>query len=410
MTTAGSFPGANAPRQAWILRPEAPSSLRIWGLTPDERLRRSLARAGCRHVRVVISANGDEAPAGTSLLLFRGDVVLDERLVSGLMDVRGVVLMPPPRSGLEGAVAAHVDAADVPRALELLAGRTAAPVDEPGLRPVAPDELAPAYLAALRKSEPPLVLSGRADRARETEDRLFSAAYKGKTDLVTQWLWPRPAARVTRWLAAAGVHPNTVTLAGGILAIAAALLFWKGWFGIGLVAAWLMTFLDTVDGKLARVSLTSSRVGHVMDHGLDLVHPPFWYLAFGLGLGAGHAVATAVAVIGYLVGRLLEGVFLLAFRIETHAWRPLDSLFRTITARRNPNLILLSVGALGGRPDLGLVMVALWTLASLGFHSVRLAQAALESRRGTEIRRWDEAPAQAVRPSVLMETEDRSAA
>jgi phosphatidylglycerophosphate synthase len=47
-----------------------------------------------------------------------------------------------------------------------------------------------------------------------------------------------------------------------------------------------MTLLDTVDGKLARVTVASSKFGHVLDHGVDIVHPPFWYLAWGLGLGA----------------------------------------------------------------------------------------------------------------------------
>ena len=78
----------------------------------------------------------------------------------------------------------------------------------------------------------------------------------------------------------------------------------------------------------------------------------------------------------------------LAFDIETHSWRPIDSLFRTITARRNPNLILLSVGALGGRPDLGMWMVALWTLVSLGFHSARLVQAFAARRGGETIAAW----------------------
>ena len=44
-----------------------------------------------------------------------------------------------------------------------------------------------------------------------------------------------------------------------------------------------MTFLDTVDGKLARTTLTSSKWGDIFDHGIDLVHPPFWYVAWGAG-------------------------------------------------------------------------------------------------------------------------------
>src|SRR3546814_17463336 len=55
-------------------------------------------------------------------------------------------------------------------------------------------------------------------------------------------------------------------------------------FGWGLVAAYAMTFLDTVDGKLARVTLTSSPIGNVFDHGIDLVHPPFWWWAWIVGL------------------------------------------------------------------------------------------------------------------------------
>jgi hypothetical protein len=97
-----------------------------------------------------------------------------------------------------------------------------------------------------------------------------------------------------------------------------------------------------------------------------------------------------VVIAGYLLGRGLEGGFILAFEIETHCWRPIDSLFRTITARRNPNLLLLSVGTLGGRPDLGLVMVAIWTVVCMGFHIERILQALFERSRGIRIECWDE--------------------
>src|SRR5690606_3143904 len=115
-------------------------------------------------------------------------------------------------------------------------------------------------------------------------------------------------------------------------------LFWTGHFGWGLVAAWGMTFLDTVDGKLARVTLTSSKIGNVFDHGIDLIHPPFWWWAWLVGVQAGlHPVANptlvlAVIVVGYVVQRIFEGVFLALFKVEMHAWRPFDSFFRLITA------------------------------------------------------------------------------
>jgi phosphatidylglycerophosphate synthase len=344
-------PADSAPR-AWIVLPPDAPEVRIWGLSPEER-----------------------------------------------------------GAGRRGApVAAHVRADGFEEAIALLRDRAPLAETPPGVRRVTPGDLAPSYIASLRKAEPPYVLVARPEEIPAIEEKLFGAAYKSITDLVTKWAWPVPAAAVTRVLARRGVHPNTVTIASWILAIAAALLFAGGWFGLGLVAAWAMTFLDTVDGKLARVTLTSSPFGHVLDHGLDLIHPPFWYLAWGVGLSGGLEAATAVVVIGYLVGRLLEGLFLLIFGMETHCWRPIDSLFRTITARRNPNMILLTVGALAGAPDLGMVMVAIWTVVSIGFHVVRLLQAFVARARGEVIAPWDEGSATEPRPTEDAEAETESAA
>jgi phosphatidylglycerophosphate synthase len=368
---------------AWILTPPGAPTLEIWGMTPAERLRRSLLRADAAPVRTLGAEEGIESPGAA--LLARGDWIYDERLIEALAQAPNTVLLTAP-GGVP--VAAHVSA---DRAEETLAALRAGEPGAPGgLRALGPDELAPAYTAKLRKAEPPYLLPARPELASEIEEHTFSASYKGATDLVTKWVWPRPARAATRRLAAANVHPNTVTIASWVLAIAVFWLFARGHFGLGLAAAWVMTFLDTVDGKLARVTLTSSRLGDVLDHGLDLVHPPFWWWAWGVGLGWAFAPATLVVVVGYFAGRALEGIFLLAFRMETHCWRPVDTLFRTITARRNPNLILFSVGWLAGRPDLGMIMVALWTLASLAFHVVRLLQAFVARGRGDTIEPWDE--------------------
>jgi phosphatidylglycerophosphate synthase len=406
-----SSPADRAPR-AWIVLPPETPEMHIWGLSPEQRLRRSLRNAGCEGVERVAGGETPSAPESGTVLLLRGDAIFDPRLVEALLTATDTLLSLP-LAGAGGRalpVAAHVDAARFGEALALL--RDPAPSSEspPGLRRAAPGELAPAYIASLRKAEPPYVLLARPDAIPAIEEKLFGAAYKSITDLITKWAWPLPAAAVTRVLARRGVHPNTVTIASWILAIAAALLFATGRFGLGLVAAWVMTFLDTVDGKLARVTLTTSRFGHVLDHGLDLAHPPFWYLAWGFGAAGGLDAPTAVVVIGYFVGRLLEGLFLVSFGMETHCWKPIDSLFRTITARRNPNMILLTVAALAGAPDLGMPMVAIWTAVSIGFHSVRLLQAFVARARGEVIAPWDEVPGIGSRPTEDAEAETGSAA
>ena len=179
--------------------------------------------------------------------------------------------------------------------------------------------------------------------------------------------------------------------------LAAMALFWTGHHALGLVAAWLMTFLDTVDGKLARVTLRATPFGNYYDHLIDLIHPPFWWWAWIVGLPAAgftleHAgQVLAVIVAGYVLQRIEEGIFLACFGIEMHVWQRFDSRFRLITARRNPNLLLLTGSILIARPDLGIVAVAVWTAASLGVHALRLLQAALARRRG-KLQSWLAAP------------------
>jgi phosphatidylglycerophosphate synthase len=389
-------------RSAWIIGNERAPEVQVWALSTSERHRRLLARADCATIRT-LDANEDPGdPETPSVMIVRADAIIDERLVEGLSAAQNTILVAnrAQNAGWGGAVAAHVDSAHAAEALSVL--RHAAEDEQPptpetdqptpvaGIRLAAPGDLAPAYSARLRKFDPPYIYPARAESIREIEDRIFQSSYKGVTDLITKWIWPRPAAAVVRVLARAGIQPNTVTALSWLLAVAAGLLFWKGWFVFGLACGWLMTFLDTVDGKLARVTLTSSPFGHVFDHALDLIHPPLWYLAWGIGVSGTIDTATIVVIAGYLLGRGLEGIFILAFDIETHCWRPIDSLFRTITARRNPNLLLLSVGTLGGRPDLGLVMVAIWTVVCMGFHIERILQALFERSRGIRIECWDE--------------------
>jgi len=411
-TPPASADGAPSPqvpqvREVWIrTAPETP--ICVFGLTGVERLRRTFdllasgedgrltgarihqGEAPPSGLAAASAAAAEEAgPAGEArVLAIRGDAVYDERVVTSLLEAPGTALAAEADAS---PLAAHVSADQLAAAHRWLEGGP----PPRGVHVATPAELTPAYTSRLRKTQPPFAFVLRRGDEKRAEAVLFEAAYKGVTDLVTRYVWPLPARWLTAALARAGVTPNAVTAASWVLVLGALAAFAAGAFGAGLVLAWLMTFLDTVDGKLARVTLRSSRVGHVLDHGLDLVHPPFWYAAWGVGLAAGGPAwieaVTWIAVVGYVAGRLEEGIFLARFGFEIHSWRPLDSRFRLITARRNPNLVLLSAGTLVGRPDLGLAAVAAWTLASLGVHAVRLVQAWSQARRGDAVQAWQAA-------------------
>ena len=362
-----------------------------WGLTPRQRILRLLASAGVTDIVDDIAS----IPASGSVILLRGDYLFDDRVVNYLVDSPDMMLQVPQERN-HRIVAVRVGAHLAGQAADIIGGI----VNDrslPGVKTETLETLSISFQQRLLKFEPPFVLPVTAENKPNLERRLFDASYKGVTDLVTKWVWPHPARWAVGQCVRLGLRPNHVTIIGMMLVIIAGFFFVRGWYGWGLLAGWLMTFLDTVDGKLARVTVTSSRFGHYFDHIIDLVHPPIWYALWGAGLGTASLAGTGIAVsqaawvifIAYTVGRLVEGSFQWTLgRFGIFCWRPLDSYFRLITARRNPNMIFLTLSFLGGRPDLGLLAVALWTIATTLFLLVRLAQAGYVNARRGPLRSW----------------------
>lgn len=354
------------------------STLQVWALPSELRLQRQLTRVGAV----------DDSSATQRLVLLRADWVYDDALVRGLARSEDDVALVA-GDGAVVAIGMAAPAARATNAAALLADGQA-PAES---RRVTAAQLADGYNDALRKREPPYLMPLNEADLPAIERRIFAGSYKGVTDLVTLYAWPAPARWVTRVCANNGITPNQVTSASLVLVFAAMWLFWTGHFGWGMLAAWVMTFLDTVDGKLARVTLQSSPWGNVFDHSIDLIHPPFWWWAWIVGLPAAgfayeHAsVALTVIVAGYVLQRIEEGIFMACFKMDMHVWQRFDSRLRLITARRNPNLLILSASLLVGRPDVGISVVALWTAVCLVLHALRIVQAAFARRHGP-LRSW----------------------
>jgi len=354
-------------------------------------LQRALGRAGITDIGLW---QGSEAGGG-ALLLLRADHVYDASLVAGLAKTPGALLCRP---GDDQPVAAHLPAGTSAElaAAALARGSAAGDPAFAGLSPLQPAALVGGYNRTLRKRGAPYVLPLTAESRQAVEWRTFGGAYKGVTDFVTKHIWPRPAFHVTRACAALGITPNMVTALSLVMVFLALWLFSEGMFWPGLAAAWIMTFLDTVDGKLARVTLTSTKFGNWFDHLIDMIHPPFWWLAWIAGCGAvdlpleNPTLVGAVIFGGYVLQRLQEGLFIICFKIQIHIWRRFDSFFRQIIARRNPNLVMLTIALILGRPNLGIVAVAIWTAAGCVEQAVVTVQAGLALRRGP-VRSWLEA-------------------
>lgn len=361
----------------------ADSPTHLWGLSSRERLRRQVAQI---HALVWIDDLAELAP-GQPVLLINAGYLFELRTLKALLSHPDHVLLCATDG--QPAAALLVDGDRDASLAYLYGGSTASP-----LATIASTQLQN-FDARLRRSEPPLLEPISAVNRERLEATLYGNAYKGITDLVTKWLWPRPAMLGVRLCTRLGLSPNMVTGFGLLLMLAASVLFIHGHYAWGLLLGWLMTYLDTVDGKLARVTVRSSRFGHAMDHGMDAVHPPFWYAFWGLSLtrldaGFGFVLEDYLAMIiaGYVVGRLIEGVFERLLACSLFAWRPFDAYFRLITARRNPCLILLTVSLLCRRPDWGFVAVAWWTALTSAVLGVRLLQGLVSRWRHGPLVSW----------------------
>ena len=289
-------------------------------------------------------------------------------------------------------VLAHVPAGSDPAAASDALARGAA-LD--GMTPIE-SETAELSYRKLRKRDRPFVMPLDPANPEAVERAAYDASYKGVTDVLTLYLWRKPAFYLTRWAAQAGLSPNMVTAVGAILCVLAFWLFWEGHYWLGTLSGFVFMVLDTVDGKLARCTGASSEWGNVFDHGIDLIHPVFWWWAWLHGLEAYgtplepiYSTMLLWAIIaGYVAQRLIEGIFIRRFGFHIHVWEKIDSQFRLVTARRNPNMVILVAALLFGRPDTGIELVALWTIVSLIFHAVRLAQAEVKREQGGAVTSW----------------------
>lgn len=349
--------------------------VRIWGITNAERVRR-LARA---------EGLPDDGPPSSSRLYVNLDYAFDPIWLRHIARNPGSVL----RDGGQ-LIMAHLPPDMLPDWIDR---------DDSGLSIIDYRQKPQIYDRQLRKLDCPFVERLLPETRRDIERKSYFGAYKGITDLLTKYLWPEFAFHLTRTAARSGMTPNMVTGIGAALCLLATVLFTQGLYWTGMLAGFVFMVLDTVDGKLARCTITSSKWGNVFDHGIDLVHPPFWWYCWGVGLGV-HGLALPPAtflaamiaiVAGYVLQRVVEGLFIKDFGMDIHVWGRFDSAFRLITARRNPNMVILLVSLSFGRPDAGLIALAWWTVISLVVHAVRLAQAHTMKRGGHPILSWMEA-------------------
>jgi hypothetical protein len=374
----------------WIDATRPAAGWRLWGMSLVERLVREAARRGISRAVVLAEATSearalradlsrlfdidvafvapDEAagavPADGSVLVVDGDAVYDDRVLDHLLAA--------------GAGHAVVDGEVSAAHLTVDALRDGGTVTAEHV--VSPQDLGD-YVADLRLTMVPFLERVRDGADLRRLDRLlFHRTFKGVIDAVARYGYYHFVRFTTRWLSRTSISPNLLTLLS-ILGIWAAIpCFATGRIGLGIASAWAGVILDSVDGKLARLTVNLSDAMGAIEHAAAMPGLGLWFVALGWHLSQGQlftptpaSVACWLLVATFLADKVLSGTFKKLFGCELFDARPLDAAFHLIAARRNIHLLILTVGAALGAVDAAFEWMTVGMVASFAFHALRFA-------------------------------------
>ena len=363
---------------------------KLWGLTQDQRVAQTLSKI----IDIRALTDTSVADAGDKILLIRSDYLIEANVIKRLMQRNDCALQSSSDCEIVAIWTKYKHYEEAKAVLN--AGKR-----QHHFSQVTSEQLTGGYDINLRKYDISHVVKVTDENLLVLEKYLYDKSYKGITDCVTKWWWPLPARHVVKLCTRLKISPNMVTGFGWILTFITGFAFYHSEYLLGLFSGWLMTFLDTVDGKLARVSLQSSKLGHIMDHALDIIHPPIWYWCWAMSLGVSEIefMGVKASVIdwgvlmlsAYVLGRVFEGLFQWWFKTASiFCWRPIDSYHRLFTARRNPSMIILSVAMVFSSPLLGFVWVVIWALISDVILAIRFIMGVIAKLTHQPIRSWIE--------------------
>jgi hypothetical protein len=167
-----------------------PTSPRVWGLSPAERILRALSRTGIAEV-----VHGTTPSCEGSLLILRDAFLYDGGFIEALIASPDVLVAEASTPGALG-LAAHVSAECAGAARRWLEHDGAPPH---GAAVATPAALGHSYRRELRKRQEPFAVAVSAYNLDTVERHVYRSAYKGITDLITKYVWPEPAILPPKW-------------------------------------------------------------------------------------------------------------------------------------------------------------------------------------------------------------------
>jgi phosphatidylglycerophosphate synthase len=237
----------------------------------------------------------------------------------------------------------------------------------------------PSYHPGLRRNLRPFWFPAPVIADKKAAERiLLNSVQKGTLDFPA-WIHAPIEKFLLRYLCRTSITPNQLTIFWALLACLTTILFATGHLAWGITVALIIGIIDGLDGKQARIKVETTAGGKI-EHHLDSFFDVVWPTALAFHFYASGQLPSAfyylaVLLIGEGVDGIAKAIIYSDGGRATSAPRPFDQLVRLIGGRRNIYIWVLLVALILGAPAKALVVMAWWEVITAAIdlpHAIRL--------------------------------------
>ncbi|HMW34023.1 MAG TPA: CDP-alcohol phosphatidyltransferase family protein [bacterium] len=245
------------------------------------------------------------------------------------------------------------------------------------------------YIKFLRKSYvPTLKRIHVGDDLTDIENDLFEKTFKSGLEWIAIYGYKTPVRELTRLFSKTNITPNHVTAVAVFCRWVSIPFLFYGWIGLGLGLIVLFVLLDSLDGKLARMTFRFSDQADWIDHGSVLPTRLGWYAGLGWHYSSGvwssqAGMLTIITLVCIVLDDLNWAVAKRIFKRTLFDITDFDAKAHLFTHRRNDMFLMLS-GYLIGLGLYSFYLICGWVVVTWIWHCTRIVYLSNDSSLSKE--------------------------
>jgi CDP-L-myo-inositol myo-inositolphosphotransferase len=232
------------------------------------------------------------------------------------------------------------------------------------------------YSSKLRKEIDPWWIDvDTKEELKKAKKLIIENAIKNPSDALARYVHRPIENKLVSYVSNFNITPNQLTITVNILAYTVTLLFLFGYLLPASILTFAVGIIDGIDGKLARVKLSTSKIGQ-LEHSFDLLFEFSWYIALSLYLytftGSSASIIFCILIITIIAFyRHIYDQFGKATGTSLDVYSNFERKFRIIAGRRNLYNIPILISILLGVPIYSLIFILFHSGITAIVYSVR---------------------------------------